>query len=154
MRKPDAIHTVDETDEGDYEVCFSNRFSRISQKVVFFEIIIDSDGGDYMDDFGDDDEDWKNFIAPDETYGDKLATLEVASEAMNVIKTNNAKTVQLQSLLRVFEAKDRNIVERNFYRINLWSVINMVVMASVFILQVIMVKGMFSDKKVSTKTVT
>ena len=73
---------------------------------------------------------------------------------MNVIKTNNAKTVQLQSLLRVFEAKDRNIVERNFYRINLWSVINMVVMASVFILQVVMVKGMFSDKKVATKTVT
>ena len=66
---------------------------------------------------------------------------------MNVIKTNNAKTVQLQSLLRVFEAKDRNVVERNFYRINLWSVINMVVMATVFVLQVVMVKGMFSDKK-------
>jgi len=146
MRKPDAIHTVDETTEGDYEVCFSNRFSRISQKVVFFEIIIDSeDGDDYGDDFGDDE--WKKFISPDDTYGDKLASLEVASETMNVIKTNNAKTVQLQSLLRVFEAKDRNVVERNFYRINLWSVINIVVMSTVFVLQVVMVKGMFADKK-------
>jgi len=139
MRKPDAIHTVDETMEGDYEVCFSNRFSRISQKVVFFEIIIDSDDGlDYDSDFGMGDEEWKKFISPDDTYGDKLASLE---ETMNVIKTNNAKTVQLQSLLRVFEAKDRNVVERNFYRINLWSVINMVVMATVFVLQVVSWSG-------------
>ena len=73
---------MDETTEGDYEVCFSNRFSRISQKVVFFEIIIDSeDGDDYGDGF--DDDEWKKFISPDETYGDKLASLEVASVSVS-----------------------------------------------------------------------
>ena len=51
--------------------------------MVFFEIIIDSDGGDYGDDFGMDDDDWKDFISPDETYGDKLASLEVASVSVS-----------------------------------------------------------------------
>lgn len=62
-----------------------------------------------------------------------------------------AKTIQIQSLLRVFEAKDRNIVERNFERINIWSLINVVVMLTVLFLQVFMIRNMFDDgKKVRT----
>jgi len=143
-RKNDGVHTVEEVEAGDYEMCFSNKFSHISSKTIFFELILDSD----VDDEDDDDEAWKNFVQPDADYGDKLASLE---EDMDSIKTNMAKTIQLQSLLRVFEAKDRNIVERNFERINVWSGVNIFVMLSVFILQVVMIRNMFSDdKKVRT----
>jgi len=140
-KKNDGIHTVDPVEPGDYELCFSNRFSRISSKTVFFEIILDSEE--------DDDEDvWKNFVEPDADYGDRMTTLEAE---IDNIKTNMAKTIQIQSLLRVFEAKDRNIVERNFERINIWSLINVVVMLTVLFLQVFMIRNMFDDgKKVRT----
>jgi len=66
-----------------------------------------------------------------------MTTLEAE---IDNIKTNMAKTIQIQSLLRVFEAKDRNIVERNFERINIWSLINVVVMLTVLFLQVFMIR--------------
>ncbi|XP_009859742.2 transmembrane emp24 domain-containing protein 1-like isoform X2 [Ciona intestinalis] len=140
FRKNDGIHTIDPTDEGDYEVCFDNTFSRITSKTIFFEIIIDNNEGG-MD---EDDEAWKKFVASDETYGDKLASLE---QSLDTIKSNNAKITQYQVMLRAFEAKDRNIVERNFMRINFWSLTNIVVMLSVFALQIFMVRNMFNDKK-------
>nr|XP_009859742.1 transmembrane emp24 domain-containing protein 1-like isoform X2 [Ciona intestinalis] len=140
FRKNDGIHTIDPTEQGDYEVCFDNTFSRITSKTIFFEIIIDNNEGG-MD---EDDEAWKKFVASDETYGDKLATLE---QSLDSIKSNNAKITQYQVMLRAFEAKDRNVVERNFMRINFWSLTNIVVMLSVFALQVFMVRNMFNDKQ-------
>jgi len=73
--------------------------------------------------------------------------LVFGQETMNTIKANNARTIQLQSVLRVYEAKDRNVVEHNFLRINIWSMINVFVMLLVFGLQVFTVRNMFSDKK-------
>lgn len=32
--------------EGDYQICFDNSFSRFSEKMVFFEIIVEGPGGD------------------------------------------------------------------------------------------------------------
>lgn len=66
---------------------------------------------------------------------------------MSVIRNNLGKTSQLQGLLRAFEAKDRWIAERNYERVNMWSMLNIVVMLSVFSLQVFMVRNMFNDKK-------
>jgi len=60
---------------------------------------------------------------------------------------NNAKTLQHQALLRAFEAKDRNIAERNLKRINFWSIVNIVVMLSVLGIQVLMVRNMFTDNR-------
>lgn len=47
--------------EGDYEICFDNSFSRFSEKMVFFEIIIEGQGGDVVGD-----EDWRG-LEPDES---------------------------------------------------------------------------------------
>lgn len=35
-------HRVDLTEDGDYRLCFDNSFSKLSQKMVFFEVIINS----------------------------------------------------------------------------------------------------------------
>lgn len=37
---------LEPTEQGDYEICFDNSFSRFSEKMVFFEIIIEGQGGD------------------------------------------------------------------------------------------------------------
>lgn len=33
---------VDSTEDGDYRLCFDNSFSKLSEKMVFFEVIISS----------------------------------------------------------------------------------------------------------------
>ena len=64
---------MEPTEEGDYEICFDNSFSRVTKKTVFFEIIVDTMEENDLDA----DENWKKFVTEDETYGDKLTSLEV-----------------------------------------------------------------------------
>ncbi|CAG06089.1 unnamed protein product [Tetraodon nigroviridis] len=45
-RRSDGVHVVEPTQEGDYEICFDNSFSHFSEKMVFFEIILEGQGGD------------------------------------------------------------------------------------------------------------
>ncbi|XP_040918701.1 transmembrane emp24 domain-containing protein 1a isoform X2 [Toxotes jaculatrix] len=42
FRRSDGIHTVDPTEDGDYRLCFDNSFSKLSEKMVFFETRLDS----------------------------------------------------------------------------------------------------------------
>lgn len=37
---------MEPTLEGDYQICFDNSFSRFSEKMVFFEIIVEGQAGD------------------------------------------------------------------------------------------------------------
>lgn len=51
---------VEPTQEGDYEICFDNSFSHFSEKMVFFEIIIEGQAGDVGGD-----EEWAGLEEPD-----------------------------------------------------------------------------------------
>lgn len=51
---------VEPTQEGDYEICFDNSFSRFSEKMVFFEIILEGQGGDVGGD-----EEWVGLEEPE-----------------------------------------------------------------------------------------
>lgn len=51
---------VEPTQEGDYQICFDNIFSRFSEKMVFFEIILEGQGGDVGGD-----EEWAGLEEPD-----------------------------------------------------------------------------------------
>lgn len=37
-----SSYRVDPTEDGDYRLCFDNSFSKLSEKLVFFEVIINS----------------------------------------------------------------------------------------------------------------
>ncbi|XP_074688617.1 transmembrane emp24 domain-containing protein 5 isoform X2 [Strix aluco] len=65
-RKSDGVHTV-ETEDGDYMFCFDNTFSTISEKVIFFELILDNMGED-----GQDQEDWKKYVTGTDLLDMKL----------------------------------------------------------------------------------
>lgn len=55
--------------------------------------------------------------------------------------------MQIQTLLRAFEARDRNIQDSNFDRVNFWSIVNLVVMMLVSAVQVYLVRSLFEDKR-------
>ncbi|NWI98740.1 TMED5 protein, partial [Crypturellus undulatus] len=141
QRKSDGVHTV-ETEDGDYMFCFDNTFSTISEKVIFFELILDNMG----EEGEKDQEEWKKFVTGTDLLDMKL---EDILESINSVKARLSKSVQIQTLLRAFEARDRNIQESNFDRVNFWSMVNLGVMVVVSAVQVYMLKSLFEDKRKS-----
>lgn len=68
-------------------------------------------------------------------------------DTINNVKSRLGKSVQIQTVLRAFEARDRNIQESNFDMVNLWSVVNVIVMMLVSAVQVYLVRSLFEDKR-------
>ncbi|KAH0618388.1 hypothetical protein JD844_017530 [Phrynosoma platyrhinos] len=136
QRKSDGVHTV-ETEDGDYMFCFDNTFSTLSEKVIFFELILDNMGDEEQ-------EDWKKYITGTDLLDMKL---EDILESVNSVKSRLSKSIHIQTLLRAFEARDRNIQESNFDRVNFWSMVNLAVMVVVSAVQVYMLKSLFEDKR-------
>ncbi|XP_030584292.1 transmembrane emp24 domain-containing protein 5 [Archocentrus centrarchus] len=136
-RKSDGVHTI-ETEEGDYMFCFDNTFSSVSEKLIFFELILDNMGTE------EDADDWKEYVHGTDILDMKL---EDIMDAINNVKARLGKSVQIQTLLRAFEARDRNIQESNFERVNFWSVVNLIVMVLVSGVQVYLVRSLFEDKR-------
>ncbi|GAB1289955.1 Transmembrane emp24 domain-containing protein 5 [Apodemus speciosus] len=140
QRKSDGVHTI-ETEDGDYMFCFDNTFSTISEKVIFFELILDNMGEEVQQQ-----DDWKKYITNTDVLEMKL---EDILESINSIKSRLSKSGHIQTLLRAFEARDRNIQESNFDRVNFWSVVNLMVMVVVSAIQVYTLKSLFEDKRKS-----
>lgn len=66
---------MEPTQEGDYEICFDNSFSHFSEKMVFFEIILEGQGGDVGGD-----EEWAGLEEPDASLLEyKLEDIRVSS---------------------------------------------------------------------------
>ncbi|XP_012721862.3 transmembrane emp24 domain-containing protein 5 [Fundulus heteroclitus] len=138
QRKSDGVHTVETMEDGDYMFCFDNGFSSMSEKLVFFELILDN-----METEEDPDE-WKEHVIGIDTLDMKL---EDIMDTINSVKSRLGKSVQIQTLLRAFEARDRNLQESNFDRVNFWSVVNLAVMMVVSAVQVYLVRSLFEDKR-------
>lgn len=136
-RKSDGVHTV-ETEDGDYMFCFDNTFSAVSEKLIFFELILDN-----MDTY-DNTDDWKEYVHGTDMLDMKL---EDIMDTLNSVKSRLGKSVQIQTVLRAFEARDRNIQESNFERVNFWSIVNLIVMMMVSAVQVYLVRSLFEDKR-------
>lgn len=137
--KSDGVHTVVDTEDGDYMLCFDNTFSTISEKLVFFELILDN-----MDRDDEEVEDWKEYVQGTDVLDMKL---EDIMDTINNVKARLGKSVHIQTVLRAFEARDRNIQESNFNRVNLWSVVNVIVMIVISGIQVYLVRSLFEDKR-------
>lgn len=61
-----------ETEVGDYMFCFDNTFSTISEKVIFFELILDNMGEEAQEQ-----EDWKKYISDTDVLEMKLEDILV-----------------------------------------------------------------------------
>lgn len=139
-RRSDGVHMVESTEEGDYQICFDNSFSRFSEKMVFFEVIIEGQGGDV----GGDDE-WAGLEEPE---GSLLEyKLEDIRESMDSVHRRLERSRQMQTVLRAFETRDRNLLEDNLWRVSFWSCASVLVMLGVALTQVYTVRKLFDDKR-------
>ncbi|CAB1332010.1 unnamed protein product [Coregonus sp. 'balchen'] len=136
--KSDGVHTV-ETEDGDYMFCFDNSFSAVSEKIIFFELIMDN-----MEKEGEEPEDWKEYIHGTDMLDMKL---EDIMDTINSVKARLGKSLQIQTVLKAFEARDRNLQESNYNRVNMWSMTNLLVMVLVTGVQVYLIRSLFDDKR-------
>jgi len=146
FKKSDNIHRHRAPTEGDYRFCFDNTFSSFNKKTVFFEIIIETEDG------GQDTDDWNNDIfeglTPEEYYDMKVEDIQ---NAINRVRTYLSKARQTQDILKSFEARDRNVAEENYFRVNAWSICQILLMLGVGSIQVFMVRSLFeTNSKVNT----
>ncbi|XP_064293314.1 transmembrane emp24 domain-containing protein 1 [Phalacrocorax carbo] len=140
-RRSDGAHTVEPTEAGDYKLCFDNSFSAISEKLVFFELIFDSAQEEEEEEEGDA---WLEAAEPDDTLDVKIEDIK---ESIETMRSRLERSIQMQTLLRAFEARDRNLQESNLGRVNFWSAVNLGVLVVVAFLQVYMLKSLFEDKR-------
>ncbi|MGH0179033.1 UNVERIFIED_CONTAM: hypothetical protein FKN15_000653 [Acipenser sinensis] len=138
FRKSDGIHTIETTADGDYEICFDNSFSRMSEKMVFFEVITEG----LLQDTAV--EDWAQVVQPEELVDFKLDDIR---DSMDGVRRRLERSMQMQTMLRAFEARDRNLQEDNLSRVTFWSSLNMLVMMVVALVQVYLLRSLFNDKR-------
>lgn len=139
FRRSDGVHMVEPTEEGDYQFCFDNSFSRFSEKMVFFEVILESPANGA----GADDE-WAGLGEPENLLEYKLEDIR---ESMDSVHRHLEKSRQMQTVLRAFEARDRNLLEDNLWRVSFWSCTSLMVMLVVAFTQVYTVRRLFDDKR-------
>ncbi|XP_076472110.1 transmembrane emp24 domain-containing protein 1-like [Babylonia areolata] len=140
-RKTENVIRFETDVEGEYKICFDNSFSRMSTKVVFFELIAEHD--DDSDD--DDDDDWN--IDMEEVKDMVDFTVEDLKGIIDRAKENLDKSIQLQNLIKMHEARDRNVAEANFSRVNNFSAFQLFIMITVGLTQVLMIRSLFQEKK-------
>lgn len=143
-KKSDNIHRYKLPQDTELTFCFSNEFSRVNSKTVFFEIIIegeDEDGG------------WSNFdilegLSPEEFYDMKVQDVQ---DIIKRVRNNLTKARQFQDVLRSHEARDRNVAEENYFKVNTWSFFQIIIMLCVGFCQVVMVKSLFDTESKAHK---
>ncbi|XP_059169103.1 transmembrane emp24 domain-containing protein 5-like [Physella acuta] len=140
QRKQENTMRFESSISGDYKFCFDNTFSTISNKVVFFEIFVE-DGKD--DDDDDDDDDKLTFEG--ENIQDQLdMTVEEFTNILDRSKKHLDRSIQVQTLIKIHEAKDRNTQEANFFRVNFFSLVQLTLMIFVGLVQVLVIRSLFS----------
>lgn len=140
FKKSENGHRIETKVHGDYKFCFDNTFSNFNMKTVFFEIIIEGTDDDTWDD--DLDQDDLEGLSPEDIYDIQVQDIQ---DAIYKVRSNLNKVQHLQDNLRTYEARDRNIAEENFFKVNTFSMIQIVVMLTVGFIQVIMLKSLFDN---------
>ncbi|XP_020496538.1 transmembrane emp24 domain-containing protein 1a [Labrus bergylta] len=138
FRRSDGLHMVHPTDDGDYRLCFDNSFSKLSEKMVFFEVIINNqnNAGGAQDEWAD--------VARTESLDYRLEDIRAS---MDSVYQHLERSRQLQAMLRAFETRDRYLLEDNLWRVSFWSCFSMLVMLTVAVSQIYTLRRLFDGTK-------
>lgn len=138
-------HDLYASNEGVYSFCFDNTFSQFSAKKVYFQLIIEEQENDRLDFERDEKEKEEEVdLSP---FG---ITQENFKRMTEDIRKNLETSIQIQSDIKVNEARDRSQQEENFEVVNFWSSIHLFVLVSVSLTTLLLIRGLFVDKKTNS----
>uniref|UniRef100_A0A0N5BT29 GOLD domain-containing protein n=1 Tax=Strongyloides papillosus TaxID=174720 RepID=A0A0N5BT29_STREA len=143
--KKEGNHVVPLKQLGDYQFCFDNTFSYQSRKVVLFELYLLDENGQVSEEnlvkHGIDDSNIQKSL---DSYGYGMKIKEFRNSFEKLKQLLN-KIEYHQALLRAYESRDRAIMGANLSRVNLWSIINTIVIILVGCLHVFMIRSLFNE---------
>lgn len=102
------------SNEGVYTFCFDNTFSQFSAKKVYFQLIIEEVEDDRLNFDREDKSEEENDETP---FGISQQNFKKMIED---IRKNLEKSIQIQSDIKISEARDRSQQEENFEVVNFW----------------------------------
>lgn len=137
--RTEAIHRHEVKEPGDHTLCFDNSMSTLSTKTVYFEVYVDRAGSQEEDEWEGGEIPYSPELVYNDTYTDIKAVIKKVHENLNQVK-------HYQDVKRAHEARDRNVQEHNFIRVNQFSMLFIVVMLSVGAVQVVMVRSLFEER--------
>ncbi|XP_017067832.2 transmembrane emp24 domain-containing protein 5 [Drosophila eugracilis] len=120
---------------GTYKTCFDNTISTFNQKIVAFTLEVrpaDREEREFRD--------MHREMLTD--YQFDMAYTAI-NNYMGKIHVNLMRIGQTQHFIKAIEARDRNLAESTFARVNKWSWANLLAMIFVGFLQVLMVRSIF-----------
>ncbi|KAG7257215.1 hypothetical protein CRUP_018980 [Coryphaenoides rupestris] len=143
FRSSDGIHAVDSTQDGDYQLCFDNSYSKLAAKMVFFEVVVDAQG---LSGRAGDEAPWGPEDAAD-SYNMEGYNMEDIRTSMDSVHRRLERIRHFQNLLRSTEARDRYLLEDNLWRVSFWSCLNLLVVLAVASTQVYTLRRLFQDNR-------
>lgn len=143
IHKPHYVFREIVKEEGEYMICVDNMMSSFNSKTVFVEIYMYPDEDDVIDD------DFDNLDKDAEEEFD--GRIEEFKKIINKLHIDLTKVRQIQEMLRASEARDRNLAERNFSRVNNWSAIHLTIMILTGITQVLLLRGLLDTRSIFHK---
>uniref|UniRef100_A0A672IA47 Transmembrane emp24 domain-containing protein 1-like n=1 Tax=Salarias fasciatus TaxID=181472 RepID=A0A672IA47_SALFA len=155
FRRSEGIHMVDPMEDGDYRLCFDNSFSKLSEKMVFFEVIVNSQSS--SDAAADE---WADVAVAESVAEYRLEDLRVRpakrvlfslicllKARLESVYRQLEKSRQVLATLRALEARDRYLLEDNLWRVSFWSCMNLLVIATVAVTQIYSLRRLFDNTK-------
>ena len=139
-RKKEGSHSNNRM-EGDYKMCFDNKFSFSSSKVVYFDVVVEREEENY-DDLARVFRDGEQFAVEDK-YKDNVKEIE---EKLINIKADIFKAVHLQTQIYTTLTRDRSVAEHSIKRVDSMSLVLVVLMVGASIAQVTVLKSLFQQK--------
>ena len=136
-RQRDNAHRHDISEPGDYRFCFDNADSRFSAKIVFFNVIVEKPSS------ASDDEAFPPKFDSDADYDFSVREVDIS---LRLITDRVGKTKKFQDQIRATEFRDRSVAERNFERVNFWSMWQLVIMVVAGGAQVVLLRSLFDEK--------
>uniref|UniRef100_G3MSC9 GOLD domain-containing protein n=2 Tax=Amblyomma TaxID=6942 RepID=G3MSC9_AMBMU len=137
--RTEAIHRHEVKEPGDHTMCFDNSMSTVSSKTVYFEVYVDKAGSQEEDEWDASEIQYSPELIYNDTYKDIKTVIKKVHENLNQV-------THYQDTKRAHEARDRNVQEHNFTRVNQFSMLFIVVMLTVGAIQVFMVRSLFEER--------
>ncbi|RZC37450.1 EMP24 GP25L domain containing protein [Asbolus verrucosus] len=138
-KKSENNHRTEVAVAGDFRFCFDNTFSSFNSKTVFFELLVE---GEDNSEWGSDENLDLQGLRPEDVYEMKVQDMQ---DVINNVRNHLTKVRHIQDLLKSIEARDRNVVEENFFKVNTFSMVQICTMLVVGFIQVVMLKSLFDD---------
>lgn len=144
FKKTGNSHTMIAHQSGDHQFCFDNTFSFYNFKIVFFDFIL----MEQIDEWGSSKD--FNFNIDDEVTS-LVIQVNYIMGIITKVREHLIRVKHLQYIHKSFEARDRNVLEENYFTVNTFSFVQVTIMVIVGVIQVIMIRSLFDDRSKVSK---